>query len=100
MAFHQVESHHIHHTPVLYLLYCKIKRLPYLGDSGYPSEPWIITPIPNAEANTPEARFNRSHMSARNCVERCIGVWKAWFRCLRRDRTLHYTPERAGILCT
>ncbi|KAG8236056.1 hypothetical protein J437_LFUL011979 [Ladona fulva] len=69
-----------------------------LGDSGYPLQPWLMTPISNPPPDSPEERYNSHHCRARNCVERCIGVWKAWFRCLRKDRTLHYSPERAGFM--
>jgi len=45
-----------------------------IGDSGYPLEPWLITPIRNTREGTPEKRFNDSLTVARNCVERCIGI--------------------------
>ncbi|XP_046389924.1 putative nuclease HARBI1 [Ischnura elegans] len=67
-----------------------------IGDSGYPQEPWLMTPVHDPPEGSPEARYNAAIILARNCVERCIGVWKGWFRCLRRDRTLHYSPEKAG----
>ncbi|KAG8229293.1 hypothetical protein J437_LFUL011139 [Ladona fulva] len=69
-----------------------------LGDSGYPLQLWLTTPISNPPPDSPEERYNAHHRQARSCVERCIGAWKAWFRCLRKDRTLHYSPECAGIL--
>ncbi|KAG8229167.1 hypothetical protein J437_LFUL009884 [Ladona fulva] len=69
-----------------------------LGDSGYPLQPWLMTPFnPPPPHDTPEGRFNDSQSQTRSCVERCIGVWKARFRCLRKDRVLHYTPERAVL---
>ncbi|KAK9693275.1 hypothetical protein QE152_g34312 [Popillia japonica] len=34
--------------------------------------------------------------SARNCVERCIGVLNSRFRCILDERTLRYCPEKAG----
>ncbi|XP_046402920.1 putative nuclease HARBI1 [Ischnura elegans] len=69
-----------------------------IGDSAYPLEPWLMTPFIGPHEGTPEARYNARFTRARACVERCFGVWKGWFRCLRRDRALHYSPERAG--CT
>ncbi|KAG8224835.1 hypothetical protein J437_LFUL002282 [Ladona fulva] len=69
-----------------------------LGNSGYPLQPWLMTPFCHPPPDTPEDRFNDSQAKAWSCVERCIGVWKSQFRCLRKDRTLHYTPERAGII--
>ncbi|XP_063911205.1 putative nuclease HARBI1 [Zophobas morio] len=67
-----------------------------LGDSGYPLAPFLLTPIIGAEDNTPEGRYNKAHIRARNCVERCIGLLKSYFRCLLKDRVLHYSPEVAG----
>ncbi|XP_071581033.1 putative nuclease HARBI1 [Temnothorax nylanderi] len=64
-----------------------------LGDSGYPLEPWLLTPFPNAEPGTREEYYNQRHSSTRSTVERCIGVLKKQFRCLLRYRTLEYTPE-------
>nr|XP_023027765.1 putative nuclease HARBI1 [Leptinotarsa decemlineata] len=59
-----------------------------LGDSGYPLQPRLMTPIVNALPNTPEGRYTQAHCSARNCIER--------FRCLSGDRTLRYKPEVVG----
>ncbi|KAK3932951.1 Putative nuclease, partial [Frankliniella fusca] len=67
-----------------------------LGDSGYAHEPWIQLPILNAEPGTPEDRYTKRHCQARNRVERCIGVMKNRWRCLLNDRTLHYSPQKAG----
>ncbi|XP_046399690.1 putative nuclease HARBI1 [Ischnura elegans] len=69
-----------------------------IGDSAYPLEPWFMTPFIGPHEGTPEARYNARFTRARACVERCFGVWKGWFRCLRRDPTLHYSPERAGVI--
>lgn len=67
-----------------------------LGDSGYPIQPWLITPIADALPNSPEALYNERHIRTRNGAERGFGVWKARFRCLRKDRVLHYSHETAG----
>ncbi|XP_064474017.1 putative nuclease HARBI1 [Ornithodoros turicata] len=75
-----------------------------LGDSGYPLQPWLLTPLPgDPPPNTPEARYNRRHKAARGIVEKCIGLLKSRFRCLQRYRTLHYIPHRASnivVACT
>ncbi|KAM7302090.1 putative nuclease HARBI1 [Ixodes scapularis] len=72
-----------------------------LGDSGYPLEPWLMTPVPgNHAAATDEARFNRAHRSTRSVVERCIGMLKNRFRCLQRYRTLQYDPIRSCNITT
>ncbi|KAK3917894.1 Putative nuclease [Frankliniella fusca] len=67
-----------------------------LGDSGYPNEPWCIIPLLDTEPGSPEEHFTKKHCRSRNCVERCIGVLKSRFRCLLKDRTLHYLPLRAA----
>lgn len=67
-----------------------------LGDSGYPLEPWLLTPIENADINTPEGQYTQAHIKARNCIERCFGVLKQRFRCLLKHRILHYDPVRAA----
>ncbi|XP_045506318.1 putative nuclease HARBI1 [Colias croceus] len=61
-----------------------------LGDSGYPLRPWLLTPIVNAVPGTAEDHYTNVHCSARNTVERCIGVLKTRWRCLLAHRVLHY----------
>ncbi|XP_072143367.1 putative nuclease HARBI1 isoform X1 [Dermacentor andersoni] len=69
------------------------------GDSGYPLEPWIMTPVPgHPNRLTAEGRYNEAHASMRNAVERCIGVVKSRFRCLQRYRVLHYSPQKAATI--
>ncbi|CAN7987246.1 unnamed protein product, partial [Ixodes hexagonus] len=70
-----------------------------LGDSGYPLEPWLLTPIPGNPTGA-EEEFNKKHRSTRSVVERCIGMLKNRFRCLQRYRALHYDPERACNIAT
>lgn len=50
----------------------------------------------NAQPNSPEAHYTRLHIKARNCIERCFGVWKSRFRCLHKHRTLEYDPTKVG----
>ncbi|XP_018374418.1 PREDICTED: uncharacterized protein LOC108768477 [Trachymyrmex cornetzi] len=40
----------------------------------------------------------RRHCSARNCVECCIGVFKARFRCILGERGLRYSPYYVGVI--
>ena len=67
------------------------------GDSGYPFQPWLMTPIRNP-SNASEEAYNRCHQLARHRVERCIGVLKSRFRCLSRQRILMYSPAKAGAI--
>lgn len=55
-----------------------------------------MTPILNAVDGSHEATYTTKHIRARNCVERCIGVFKGRFRCILKHRTLEYTPLKAG----
>ncbi|KAI4455139.1 hypothetical protein MML48_9g00015657 [Holotrichia oblita] len=66
------------------------------GDSGYALRPWLLTPLANAEPNTPQGAYNERHMSTRSVIERCNGVLKLRFRCLLKHRVLHYAPNRAS----
>ncbi len=65
-----------------------------LGDSGYPLEPWLITPIADS-TKIAEVTFNNLHAKARNTVERAIGLLKACWRCLCKQRMLHCSPQVA-----
>lgn len=52
-----------------------------------------MTPISDAEDNSPEAFYNDLHSTARNSVERTIGLLKGRFRCLLVHRVLDYHPD-------
>lgn len=67
-----------------------------VGDSGYPLRPWMMTPIPDAAENSPEALYNKKQMSCRSVVEQCNGLLKMIFRCLLKHRVLHYSPPVAS----
>lgn len=71
-----------------------------LGDSGYPQQPWLMTPVPNPPPGSPQERYNQRHAITRNSIERCIGVLKSRFRCLSIERKLRYSPEKAGNIAT
>ncbi|KAK4874373.1 hypothetical protein RN001_013733 [Aquatica leii] len=66
-----------------------------MGDSGYPTRPWLLTPLGNPQ-NAGDQRYNEQFCSIRSTIERCNGVLKSRFRCLIRHRTLHYDPVMAG----
>ncbi|KAH7937405.1 hypothetical protein HPB49_011750 [Dermacentor silvarum] len=68
------------------------------GDSGYPLEPWLLTPVTgHPPTQTAEGKYNTAHSAMRSVVERCIGLLMNRFRCLQRYRTLLYEPERAAV---
>ena len=52
------------------------------GDSGYPLEPWLLTPYRVSTEGSREAVFNLKLSKARNIIERTFGVLKGRFCCL------------------
>ncbi|XP_017493547.1 PREDICTED: putative nuclease HARBI1 isoform X2 [Rhagoletis zephyria] len=66
-----------------------------LGDSGYGIEPFMLTPYRDPQYASQQYKFNNAHSSARNIIERTIGVLKSRFRCLQR--TLHYQPKKYNV---
>ncbi|XP_045449952.1 putative nuclease HARBI1 [Melitaea cinxia] len=64
-----------------------------LGDSAYGQRSYLMTPCANPEPGSPEEHYNTLHSTARNSVERTIGILKGRFRCLLVHRVLHYDPE-------
>lgn len=86
-----------------------------LGDSGYPLQPWLITPF-KTEVTDGKKIFNRKHKKLRSLEERAIGLLKARFRyekykfsllnetkyiipifrCLLEECQLGYSPLVAG----
>ncbi|KAH1006037.1 hypothetical protein HUJ04_006918, partial [Dendroctonus ponderosae] len=50
----------------------------------------------DANPSTPEGRYTKHHISARNMSERCFGVFKQRFRRFLKHRVLHYSPEKAA----
>lgn len=65
-----------------------------VGDSGYPLEPFLLTPF--AQPSTPaEERYNRSLMMTRVVVEQTIALLKSRFRCLHKCAgSLRYKPSK------
>lgn len=73
-----------------------VRNIWLLGDSGYPLQPWLLTPIIGGEEGSPEKRYTDAHKLTRNCIERLNGTLKGRFRCLLKHRVLHYEPNLAG----
>lgn len=76
------------------------KEIHFSGDSGYPRRPWLMTPILNAAQGSREELYTQRHVQARNCIERCFGLLKERWRCLLKDRVLHYHPSVASKIIT
>nr|CAD7415420.1 unnamed protein product [Timema cristinae] len=66
------------------------------GDSGYPLEAFLMTTILDAMANTPDGKYTDRQCLTRSIVESTIGLLKARWRCLLKQRTLHYHPPSAS----
>lgn len=68
-----------------------------LGDSGYKLMPYLFTPILRPQ-NVKEMNYNKAHISTRNTVERCFGVWKQRFRCLLDGVTVSLSNAKVVIV--
>lgn len=63
------------YTTNCYFNHYLIKLHAILGDSGYPLEPWLLTPYRSSN-DVQKHSFNEVHAKARNLIERTIGVYK------------------------
>lgn len=50
-----------------------------VGESGYPTLPFMLTPIRPTPEDPPQVRYNRAQIKTRNIVERTFGIWKRRF---------------------
>ena len=74
-----------------------VSSLSSLGDSGYPLETSLMTPVAGQPANAAEARYNGSLKKTRVVVEQTIGIWKARFKCVdMKGGTLCCAPVKCG----
>ena len=66
----------------------------FLGDSGYPLRPNLLTPI--LSPTTPGQRwYNRAFLNTRKNIECAFGLWKSRWRSMdKTGGTLCYSPER------
>ncbi|XP_036138685.1 putative nuclease HARBI1 isoform X1 [Monomorium pharaonis] len=69
-----------------------------LGDSAYPLLPFLLTPKLNEVEGTPGARYTDHHVRTRSAIERCFGILKGRWRCLRKERAVHYSPQFAALV--
>ncbi|XP_071580678.1 putative nuclease HARBI1 [Temnothorax nylanderi] len=69
-----------------------------LGDSAYPLLPFLLTPKLNEVKGTPGARYTEHHVRTRVSIERCFGIVKGRWCCLRKERALHYRPQFAALI--
>lgn len=69
-----------------------------LGDSGYPLEPWLMTPYRNPPPGSAASNFNFVHAQARSNVEQSIGMLKGRWRILMEERKSRYSPEKVATI--
>jgi len=70
------------------------------GDSAYPLEPYLMTPL-SVATTAAERAYNDAHAKTRVVIERSFGLLKSRFRCLDKSGgTLLYSAEKACQLVT
>ncbi|XP_028315330.1 putative nuclease HARBI1 [Gouania willdenowi] len=80
-------------------LFTKLKDGDYgegwlLGDSAYPLQPFLLTPVLNP-CTPGEHCYNAAHSRTRSIVEHTCGVLKSRFRCLDRNKGGPvYSPQK------
>lgn len=55
-----------------------------------------MTPFAETVTGSPEANYNEKHMGARVIIENTFGRLKNRWRCMSKDRTLHYKPTKCA----
>lgn len=55
-----------------------------------------MTPYPDPAPNSVEDTYNGIQTTARGIIENTFGRLKNRWRCVHRDRTLHYKPEKCA----
>lgn len=73
-------------------IYNRGERIWLLGDSGYPLEPWLITPY-RSPTDRLQTEFNHKFSRIRTIIENTIGILKnRWRILLTTQRVLRYDP--------
>ena len=66
----------------------------FLGDSGYPLRPNLLTPILSPETPS-QRRYNRAFLRTRKTIECAFGLWKSRWRSMdKTGGSLCYSPGR------
>ncbi|XP_055693921.1 putative nuclease HARBI1 [Lutzomyia longipalpis] len=71
------------------------QQMHLLGDAGYPSEPWLLTPYRNVNTNI-QRYYNKMQVETRKNIERSFGIMKNTFKCIDSSRRLNYEPKSAA----
>ncbi|KAJ1217726.1 hypothetical protein NDU88_005317 [Pleurodeles waltl] len=65
-----------------------------IGDSGYPSLSWLLTPVRNPRTRA-EQHYNEAHGRTGRVIERTFGLLKARLCCLHlTGGSLYYAPKK------
>ena len=68
-----------------------------LGDAGYPCGRFLLRQLANPQSPQ-EERYNKSHISTRNCIERAFGVLKKRFGSLGKEMQTNLKNTKATII--
>lgn len=68
----------------------------FAGDGGYTLSRVLLIAVRGALPGTPEYEFSNALRRARVRVENVFGILKQVWRCLHKERGLHYDPDFAA----
>ena len=96
--FHQIESGHVLPHNVLTLPGHGEIPLVMVGDSAFPSRPWLLKAYPDTAKNQKERYFNRKLRSARVVSEHAYGMLKGRFRIIYKKAECRRHNVKAVIM--